>query len=195
MTVARGVWITGPSRSGTSMTAGLFASHGVFFGDCGPGDEHNPKGYYEHPLLVRHVETGIFAGWPMDWWARLTDEGWDGSVPWGLKRGPQAWPWVRVVAPTVIVVCRRPASEIRASRLRWGKRWQGGRALKRAERQIRDILREANCPVFEVNTSGLVKGDYSRIRPAFETLGVAFDPSVADAWIDPGIWNRGKAAA
>lgn len=190
-----GVWVTGPSRTGTSMTAGLFAAHGVFWGveACGlnyPADDHNAKGYFEHGEITRRLENRDFADWPSAWWTALKAEGWDGTTPWGCKRGPRVWPWIRRLRPAVIVVTARPVNQVAASR----KRWKGRSSistLHRTAAKVRKVLREAECPVVRVNTARLVQGDYTAILPAFELLGVEFDAGIAESWIDPELWNRG----
>ena len=192
-----GVWVTGPSRTGTSMTAGLFAAHGVFWGvpSCErnyPADEHNPKGYFEHGEITKRLETRDFSDWPEAWWAALEADGWDGSTPWGFKRGPRVWPWVKVLEPSVIVVTQRPLKQIAASR----KRWIGKRSIStihKTEEKIRAILKEAHCPVIRVNTARMVRSDWSQIRLAFDVLGVRFSDTIAESWIDPDLWNRGKS--
>jgi hypothetical protein len=191
MTAAPGVWVTGPSRTGTSLTAGLFVAHGVFFGNTGEGDEFNRKGYFEHPLLVEAVEGEHANQWPAAWWARLRAEGWNGKEPWGCKRGPKAWPWAATLDPTVIVITTRPRSQIEASRKRWGRFSQTRRALTKARRQLARIQAETSIPIVTVNTDAIVKGDYSRILPAFRLLGIPFNQTLADEWIDPSLWNRG----
>lgn len=173
------------------MTAGLFAAHGVFFGACGKGDEYNEKGYWEHPYLVQKVEGHCFKQWPEGWWQTLWREGWDGRRLWGAKRGPQAWPWVRALRPSAIVVTRRPKDQIAASRIRWGRARQTLRATRQAAELLDRVIKTAECPVFPVNTDALVKGDYSRILPVFAELGLPFCEKTAEAWIDPGLWCRG----
>lgn len=184
-----GVWITGPSRSGTSMTAGLFAAHGVFFGDCGKGDKYNPKGYFEHPELVSRVETQVRAGWPDAFWKTLRSEGWDGGT-WGVKRGPQAWPWVRELEPSLIVMTHRPRPEIAASRRRWGRK-NTARAIAKAEAALYRIEEVADCPVIHVQTDQLVGGNFGSFVGALSLLGIAFDAAAATGWVDPALWNRG----
>jgi hypothetical protein len=186
-----GLWITGPSRSGTSMTAGLFAAHGVFFGDCGNGDRFNPKGYWEHPELVSRVETKVRAGWPYAFWATLRGEGWDGEGVWGVKRGPNAWPWVRELEPSVILMTHRPRREIQASRIRWGRAKNTGKALAKAEAALHRIEQAAECPVVHVQTDELVAGKYGSVLNVVSLLGLTFDPAVANEWVDPALWNRG----
>jgi len=194
MSRAPGVWITGPSRTGTSLTAGLFAAHGVFFGNTGDGDRFNARGYFEHPYLVSKVEGRCYRNWPSGWWAMLKMEGWNGSGIWGAKRGPQAWPWIKALQPSVIVVTRRPKDQIVASRDRWGRGAQTLRATRQAAELLERVIKTAPCPVVPVNTDLLVKGDYSRILPAFEALSIPFSEQIAGEWIDPGLWCQGGAA-
>jgi hypothetical protein len=179
------------------MTAGLFVEHGVFWGvpSCEanyPKDEHNPKGYFEHGEITNRLETRDFSDWPGAWWKALEADGWDGRIPWGFKRGPRVWPWVKVLRPAVIVVTRRPRAQIKASRTRWTGRPSMHSHRKTVE-NIDRILKEAPCPVVKVNTSLLVQGDYRRILPAFDILGVEFSEDVANRWIDPSYWNRGAS--
>lgn len=189
--IGPGIWITGPSRSGTSLVAGLFAAHGVFFGDTVEADEHNEKGYFEHRLIVDRVETSNIDGWPEIWWNTLEDNGFR-SGWWAVKRGPRAWPWVEMLRPHLIVICKRPVKQIARSRLRrWPGRNDPAVSIDTAKRQLADIAREATCPVVTVDTNRLVRGDYRKIRKAFTAVGLWFHEDTARTWIDPGIWNRG----
>ena len=43
------------------MTAGIFASLGVWAGTASPGDKNNPRGYFEHITLRDHITKGILA--------------------------------------------------------------------------------------------------------------------------------------
>jgi len=47
--------ITGCARSGTSLTAGILAACGAEFGDTLPGNEDNPKGFFEHKGVRENV--------------------------------------------------------------------------------------------------------------------------------------------
>lgn len=190
----RGVWVTGPSRSGTSLVAGLLEAHGVFFGRCVRGDEHNPKGYFEHPELIRRIDMGTLANWPDRWWEVMRSEGYQDGQPWGVKRGPQAWPWVRLMFPNLIVYCKRPKEQVLASRLRrWPeKKGRHGQMFRETRKRVMDVIEdEASCPVVTVQTDKLVQGDYSRFRLALKSLHVEFDAHAAREWIDPSIWCRG----
>lgn len=194
-----GVWITGPSRSGTSMVAGLFAAHGVFFGETTPADEHNEKGYFEHPEIVERVEAGLMAGWPESWWETLRAEGYGNAGYWGVKRGPVAWPWVRLLFPELIVFCKRPMHQILRSRDRW-QPWASrsdafrpavDRAIRKAHEEMETIASEASCAIVTVNTDVIVTGNYQRLNKAFGKLGLWLDIETCDGWIDRSLWNRG----
>ena len=189
-----GVWVTGPSRSGTSMVAGLFAEHGVFFGRTVEGDEHNEHGYFEHPELVSRVESRIWADWPEAWWRTLEGEGFERGGYWGVKRGRDAWPWIRELGPELIVVCRRPVDEtVRSRRRRWPRKRAPRGEVLLARKAFDKIGAQAGiCPMLTVNTERVVAGDYRRIATVFKRLGLRFDPAIAREWIDPGIWNRGS---
>ena len=187
-----GLWITGPSRSGTSMIAGLFAEHGVFFGRTVEGDEHNEKGYFEHPELVDRVESGIWAGWPEAWWKTLRSEGYESGLWWGVKRGPQAWPWIQELGPELIIVCKRPVMEtIRSRRRCWPLKSAPGGEIRRTREALGEIVKVATCPVFTINTERVVAGDYGRLNKAFKHLGLWMSVELVDAWIDRSLWDRG----
>jgi hypothetical protein len=54
--VASGVVVLGMGRSGTSAVAGMFAAAGFYPGrdlDLFAGDQHNPRGYFEHKAIFR----------------------------------------------------------------------------------------------------------------------------------------------
>lgn len=193
MTAPKGVWVTGPSRSGTSLTAGLLAKHGVFWGEpsCRPlPDQYNPRGYFEHTELSRRIKTDDFTDWPEAWWRALEADGWNGKTPWGVKRGPRAWPWVRILEPSLVIVTQRPHGQVQASRARW----TGRKNLHDMHVQVellQKVLDEVACPVVRVNTHQLIRGRYRQIKKAFRQLGVSFDKRIAENWIDPTLWNRG----
>lgn len=188
--MSRGVVITGSGRSGTSMVAGLFAAHGVFFGDCKPADKYNARGYFEHPSLPLPKAKG--KGWPRKFWRRLRREGWDGVEPWGIKHITTRWRWFRALNPTVVVLTVRPKKHVLKSLRRTGWQKRPRLVFKRYRKRLKRIHREATCPVVVVSASALVDGDYTQIRGAFKILGVSFDPAIADAWIDRSLWGANK---
>lgn len=194
MTTDPWIWITGQSRSGTSMTAGLFHAHGIWFGECKPPDEHNPRGYFENVEIIRRVVEKDLTGWPGAWMDTMRAQGYPGG-PWAIKRGPAAWHWIREMGPRAIVTTERPRDQILRSRRRmWPKKdGRHRRIMRSVQERVHDVIRQAACPVFVVDTDRLARGDYAPILPAFDVLGVQFSEEVAEKWIDPAIWNKGKS--
>ena len=179
--MTRSVFVTGHVRSGTSMTAGIFAAHGVFFGACGGRVADSPKGRMENRWLKRTVEHGDRDGWPETWYDRLRAEGWDGEVPWGAKLMPKWWDWIRATQPTVIVCCYRPVDDILASCERVG--WP--RSRKTVDQRWRRMGRIAGEHVVNVWTPSLIKGCYDAIEDALSVLGLALDREACAEWIEP----------
>lgn len=191
MSRSLGVWVAGPSRSGTSLVAGLLAQHGVFFGTCRQPTPDNRKGFFENVYL-----KDVIAGrehpehWPAEWFERLVDHGWDGSAPWGAKTGPERFSLIRPMKPAVIVICRRPFEQIERSRAR--TTWCQGpasRAVERSYEAAGEVKGEVDVPVLEVRTDELVAGDYQWIPDVLDMLGLEFDASIAEDWIDPSMWS------
>lgn len=183
-----GVIITGHMRSGTSMTAGIFAEHGVFFGDC-----HRR---HEHKWLKRGLKGGKAPkGWPDSWWGRLIDDGWDGATPWGAKAMAVHWPELRQVEPKVVVCCYRPKEAI----LRSCEEFGGG---ARFGREYRDPVIDEHWEIMEgirdhypgtvvdVHTPDIVDGDYAALKPAFAALGMTMDEQVVSDYVDPSRWHH-----
>lgn len=184
-----GVWVLGPSRSGTSMLAGLFARHGVFFGECVPGDEDNPKGYWENRWLKQRMRSRDTHGWPISWFERLRQEGWTDGRPWGAKGGPEWWRWVRLTSPTVVVLCYRPLGQIMDSRQRHSWMKPREEIPWDAWRRMEEIKKTVVCPVVSVQTAEVARLDLTTVRPAFDALDLELSDHIARDWIDPNLWT------
>lgn len=192
MSDARGVWVAGPTRSGTNMTAGALAACGVFFGTCAPPAAHNAKGLLENVWLFKQLQSGAAhrdADWPASWFAQLQREGWDQQQPWGAKCSPSRWPIMRRTTPAIIVFCWRKAEDILASRRRAGFHDNADQAFIDQEwARMQHIRRESRCPVVDVRPDDLVAGDYARLTPALDVLGLPLDRDAVAAWVDPALW-------
>lgn len=183
------------------MTAGLFARHGVFFGNCGGPNQNNTKGNWENGWMKRGLKSpsGRPNGWPDSWFDRMREEGWNGQAPWGLKAVAVHWPIMRQLEPDVVVLCYRPKPNILDSCERFGSGFKFSRKYRDPMIDMHWALMETirlDYPgtVVEVNTPDLVKGDYDSIRPAFDALGVEFDEEVAGEWIDPALFTTRRTA-
>lgn len=186
-----GVWVTGPSRSGTSMVSGLFAAHGVFFGECINANKYNPKGYFENVYIKKVVKGEVEPeDWPRDWFVALAAQGWCGCDPWGVKVGPQRADTILSLEPRAIVACRRPLIDIAESRRH--VHWAQGDPLKvpRAAYQRIGELMRGDVPVVNVEVNDLVEGRFRTIKPAFDLINLDFEMDIAEDWIDPNLWRR-----
>lgn len=183
-----GVVVLGASRSGTSMTAGLFAAHGVWFGDCMPASAINPKGFFEN-LALKRVWGGDRPGDFPAWWRdERRANGCTG--PWGAKSGAECWDlWRGVRDIACVVLCYRDRDSIAESRARAGF-GRAPAATARNWRIMERVRKQALVPVVSVWTPRLVDGDCAEIVPAFEALGVPFDAAVASAWLEPDLWHH-----
>lgn len=174
----KGVFITGASRSGTSMIAGLFGVHGLWFGPLKQATDENPKGFWESIYFPRGRRVDHREEWP----AFCRRHGYTGG-PWAVKTGPEAWPVLRPFAP-IVVRCWRDKARILASRSRLG--WESrAEIVDVAWRRMRAI--DGHC--IDVDADTIAAGDYRALRPAFAALGVAFDQNKADEWISPDLYS------
>lgn len=172
----RPVFITGASRSGTSLTAGLFAAHHVWFGPCMGASNINPKGFFESQFTKRHDVVHTPKGW-RDW---LAEHG--APEQWAVKGGPEWWRLFECFDP-VVVCCYRDKHKIMESRKRAGfaENW---RAIDKPWETM------ARIPdAFIVHPDNFIKGDFSEIIPAFVAAGISFDINSARSWVDPGLWS------
>lgn len=183
-------------RSGSSMTAGLFAKHGVWVGPYRKGDRHNAKGYFEslpfkHEIIKtvgRIVHKGTLApkveGWKQTALNLIRANGYEGG-PWLVKHSAMYYPlWHEFDAKYICV--RRDPESIKAS----------GRAsgyLKNADAiqphiNAMDYVRDHLGGV-DVFTDELITGDYSSLERAFDNCLIDFDPAIANDFIDPSLWH------
>jgi len=188
--------VVGTPRSGTSLTAGLFAQHGVWTGPCRPADKHNPHGYYESEPFKRAlidgcgavVNAGVAAkpvpGWTETVHAILAKHGYNGG-PWLVKHSAMYWPVWRDFRP-IWVCCRRDRDAIAASGKATGY-------LARADAiqphiEAMEHLRDQHG-AHEVWPEAFVRGDFSAVEPAFAEAGVMFDRDRALSFVDPELWH------
>lgn len=74
--MSKAVLITGYYRSGTSALSGTLSLAGVDIANTNEQNEHNPRGYFENPVLA-HIDLELFRRLDHDWHdIRLMPEGW-----------------------------------------------------------------------------------------------------------------------
>jgi len=188
--------VVGTPRSGTSLTAGIIARHGVWVGPCKDGDAKNPTGYYESlpfkAALInacgRIVHNGKLAPQVPAWRdiaARILDEhGYEGG-PWLVKHSAMYWPVWHQFDP-IWVCCRRDADAIARSG-KESRLLRNPAAIQPHVDQM-EYLRDHHG-AHEVWPEDVVKGDYTSIRKAIEAAGLTFQPEIADAMVQPNAWH------
>lgn len=180
--MTRPLFITGASRSGTSMTAGLFEKHGLWFGPCMAANRINPMGFFES-LYLKQRWAGIEVSEKQHLWREwLKHHG--APDQWAVKAGPEWWPVFAEFNP-VVVCCYRDAETIFSSRKRANFSASKG-PIYAAWRRMAEIPN-----TIDVHPDEFVDGHFSTVTPAFRALDVQFEPSIASSWIDPRLWSGG----
>jgi hypothetical protein len=183
-------------RSGSSMTAGIFANHGVWTGPCRGGTKENPKGHFESTPLKKEiiatvgpvVHEGRLAERIEDWPRRvsriLKANGYKGG-PWLFKGSAMYYPlWVDMNPHWVCV--RRNIDAIKASGKKTGY-LKHGRSIP-AHVEAMDYVRDHLGGV-DVFTDDVIRGDYSSLERAFDHAGIEMDRAIVDDFVDPGLWH------
>ncbi len=188
-------------RSGSSMTAGIFAHHGVWVGPYRKGDRYNAKGYYESTpfkqLLIAHcgrlTSDGEVAQ-PVKGWRQiaeqcLKDNGYTGG-PWLVKHSALYAPLWREFEDAKYVCVRRDVGAVIDS----GKRSRMGidHYSAGAHAQVMDNV-VSELGGVNVYTDNIVNGDYSSLRKAFDYCGLEFAAKIADSFIDPSLFTKAES--
>lgn len=183
------VLILGSPRSGTSLTASIFAAHGVWVGPSRPADSKNPRGYYENKALaaLRSAHRTAYAMAP----PLLEKQGYAGG-PWMVKHTPHKWDFWEPFDP-VVVLCWRNFQACARSSVNHGA--YGKATLADRERvAVRDhkIMSKlaASRPSVSVYPDEFIQGDFISLRPAFRALGLTLDPRTASDQVDPTLWHH-----
>lgn len=192
--------IIGIPRSGTSMTAGIFAKHGVWVGKCREGTSMNPKGFFENlavkRMIHRNFGTRLTAhnrlAWPVDGWQEeieqiLRREGYTDG-PWLVKHGAMAWPAWHEFSPHWVCVRRHNAVRSAPKVVRPAKGLTMDEIVAYNNEQM-DIVRDEHGGV-DVFTDEVVAGDYTSLERTFDACGLTFGPSIADKFVEPDYWHH-----
>ena len=183
-------------RSGSSMTAGLFAKHGVWVGPYRKGDSRNAKGYYESaPFKQSLVDNcgrlapdGKLAK-PVEGWRNiaellLDDHGYKGG-PWLVKHSAMYYPVWHEFSPQYICV-RRDLRAVEQSGKATGY-FRNSAAIEPHVEAL-DYVRD-NLGGVDVFTDEIVQGNYSSLQPAFDACGLKMDESIVRDFVDPTLWH------
>lgn len=195
----RPVVIVGTPRSGTSMTAGLFARHGCWTGECRKPNRHNPKGFFENlelkKILLKRagaiVHEGRVAeyhpGFAKDINNLLVSQGYEGG-PWLMKHSALYWKLWQDFYPIWVVCWRDPVSIVQSG-MKSGY-FAGGKTEKALMERIALHHEEMrNIEGHHVDTQKVAFGDFSSIRPAIEEIG-EFNEELAAKFVDRSHWHH-----
>jgi len=183
-------------RSGSSMTAGIFAQHGVWVGPSKDADDHNAKGYFESlpfkqaiiDAVGRIVHRGVLApqvpGWKSQALGLIERHGYTGG-PWLVKHSAMYYPiWHEFDARYICV--RRDLKAIERSGRQSGYLRNAAAIPPHVEAMdhVRDHL--GGVDVF---TDEVVRGNYDSLERAFDYCGLELDPSIVNDFVDPTLWH------
>lgn len=178
----RPVFVTGPSRSGTSLIAGLICLHGVWFGPCVRPRPINPTGFYESVFVKQCVKNGNFQQFARRWDKYRLEN--DAPSLWGVKTGAQFYKYFADYRPLVIVT-QREQKQILISRIKAG--FSAGPAAINQAHRYSDLIPQ---PEF-IRPGDIVKGDYTRLEEIIHSIGLPFDSFVCDRFIKKELWHGG----
>lgn len=189
-------------RSGSSMTAGLFAQHGVWVGICRGGNENNPKGYFENTLIKKQIKTlfgiELLRDAPilpdpafMPEVYRIRDSQNYTGGPWLVKHSALYW---RIWDKAKFVCVRRPVASVVQSNIDIGlyrDKWN--------REQLTTIMENHNTEMDyvvrhhggrNVYTDDIVRGDYLSLKDAMEYCGIEMDFSIVRSFVEPKYWTH-----
>lgn len=195
-------------RSGSSMTAGIFAHHGVWTGPCRPGTGRNVKGFFEgiaikKALMKMHeriVHKGQLAeskpGFRALVETLLVEDGYRGG-PWLWKGSALYWPVWFEFEPKWVVCRRDPEATFRSSRSA-PKVFGSSLSDEQLRRNIAfhhenlDYL-IAEKGAVEVDTEAVAHGEFTTVKAAIEHCGIEFDEAATQEFVDPSLWHYKSA--
>ena len=198
------ILILGMPRSGSSMTAGIFAKHGVWTGTCRGPSQFNGKGFFENKAIKKIVikmhgpiVTDGILGQPVKGFRAIIEAAIerDGyiEVPWLWKGSALYWPCFYEFKPTFIL-CRRPSQQIfdscRASNM-FGKELSDQRLVEIIDLHQKVMAAIAyNNGATEVFTDQVAQGDHASIVTALIECGIVPDSATIDDFVDPDLWHH-----
>lgn len=185
-------------RSGSSMTAGVFAEHGVWAGECMPADPRNPKGFFENVQIKRHMArlcgrsvSSVYP--PVSGWRRkveriIASEGYAGG-PWLVKHNVAYHRiWDEYDEPAFILPRRDSEAIFRSVRCAGFNGWQTDDELRASIEQQQAML--DGIDGYEVDTDAVAGGDLTTIIGALEYAGIESDLDIIGRFVDPSLWHH-----
>lgn len=192
----RGIGIFTTGRAGSSMIAGIFASHGVWHGkDRMQPSQWNAKGFFQNGEI--HKSMKDFYGRDIEGEPPVHDIEWDNQLkailkrqgatyPWFIKTGTFYHPvWKNLVDKQIMI--RRPLDKILDSYKRCNflpeQKWNVEFIVKR-QLEMMDKMEGVT-----IDTERVVLGDFSQLKEAFDYCGLEFKPEIAEDFVDKDLYS------
>lgn len=202
------------------MTAGIINLHNVFGGNTCGATRYNKKGMFENTAIRNNVTKKYltFIGkdpmgqnplpdtdelLPFDNLKKcvldiLKIQGWDGQAQWYYKGAKMCliWPlWKKAFPNAKWVIVRRRDEDIVASCLKTAfmrkrqttEEWQDW--VDHHKRCFTEMY-DNGVQIREVWPSKFIDGDLTEIKDTVEWLGLEWNESVVDEFIEPNLWSR-----
>ena len=174
--------VLGTPRSGTSLVCGILAAHGVWTGDCREPEPINPKGFFENIALDDlRVKDALSRN---NVAAVLRSEGYTGG-PWLAKHTPRYAETWRAFDPVWVVVRRNPESVLVSRKAYFEETEDHARDVIATDNRLLNGIEGVN-----VWPEKFVSGDFFGILPVLNQVGIAFDPNLANNFMEPRLWHH-----
>lgn len=185
-------------RSGSSMTAGIFAHHGAWYGTCKSGDKNNSKGYFENlkvkDFMIKNFGRIVHSGIPAkrgilsreDFEQLILDDGYpNDGTPWIVKFSAMYFPpWIEAFPDANVVCVRRSIDSIKNS----GKK---SKMLNKEEPiqphidMMEWAAKEYNA--ININYENVINGEYIEINQALLDSGLTPNKQIIDEFVEPSL--------
>jgi len=180
-------------RTGSSMTAGILAQHGVWTGEYRHGDDINAKGHFENlhfkQIVKKYKKTGIHRKPVFDPDQCFLDDFMliQPTDPWLIKASAKYWRLFDSLDPIYLCV-RRDRQETINSCKRVKLYFNGIEKSYDEHMYILDeIVRHKNG--INIDTQSVIDRDYSSLVEAFDRSGIEFKKKKADEFVDGRLWH------
>lgn len=192
--------VLGQSRCGSSMIAGICASHGLWTGPTRKADNRNIKGFYENNIINKtsRIKYGrlIERARParvtrFDWRnfieTTLAGQGYEEGQNWLIKDLALYYPIWSQFDPVIITVRRRPGNSVASrKRLNWARHMDGVYA---AAVYMHNLERKRH--VHRVDSAKIIKGDYTQLKKPLSKMGIKMDENIIKEFVEPDYWRCG----
>lgn len=180
-------------RTGSSMTAGILAAHGVWTGEYRQGDDINAKGHFENlhfkSVVKKHRKTGIHRKPVFEPDQSFLDDFMlvNPIEPWLIKSSVKYWKLFDSLNPIYICVRRKKRSAIQSC-YRAGLYFDGIESSYESHMQELDHIVE-NRDGIDVDTDEIIAGDYSSLHKVFDAADMSLNEEIVSDFVDGKLWH------